>query len=130
MCDRTPEELKMMREKQIKDGKPPGYDGYSRNRNIEDLEKSRKEGRPIVTRLKVPKNGNREFKDTIRGTISFDLSTIDDFIILKADGMPTYHLANVVDDHLMQISHVLRGEEWISSMPKHVLLYKYFNHNC
>ena len=125
MCDRTPEELKMMREKQIKDGKPPGYDGYSRNRNIEDLEKSRKEGRPIVTRLKVPKNGNREFKDTIRGTISFDLSTIDDFIILKADGMPTYHLANVVDDHLMQISHVLRGEEWISSTPKHILLYEF-----
>ena len=125
LCDRTPEELKMMREKQIKDGKPPGYDGYSRNRNIEDLEKSRKEGRPIVTRLKVPKNGNREFKDTIRGTISFDLSTIDDFIILKADGMPTYHLANVVDDHLMQISHVLRGEEWISSTPKHILLYEF-----
>ena len=125
LCDRTPEELKVMREKQIRDGKPPGYDGYSRNRTSDELEKSRKEGRPIVTRLKVPKSGNREFTDTIRGAINFDLSTIDDFVILKADGMPTYHLANVVDDHMMQISHVLRGEEWISSTPKHILLYEF-----
>ncbi|MBM31278.1 MAG: glutamate--tRNA ligase [Chloroflexi bacterium] len=125
LCDRTPEELKLMRETQKREGKPPGYDGFSRNRKLEELEKSRKEGRPIVTRLKVPKNGNRKFTDSIRGEINFDLSTIDDFVILKADGMPTYHLANVVDDHLMQISHVLRGEEWISSTPKHILLYEF-----
>ena len=127
LCDRTPEELKLMRGKQIEQGKPPGYDGFSRNRNRDELEKSRKLGRPIVTRLRVPKNGKRHFIDQIRGSISFDLSTIDDFVILKADGMPTYHLANVVDDHMMKISHVLRGEEWISSTPKHILLYEFLD---
>ena len=68
-----------------------------------------------------------EFQDLRRGIMKFDLSKIDDFVILKADGLPTYHLANVIDDHKMKISHVLRGEEWISSTPKHLLIYKYLD---
>ena len=125
MCDLTPEELEKMKEEQKLQGKPPGYNGYSRNRSREDLEKSKKKGLPIVVRLKVPLSGNIEFTDLRRGPMKFDLSKIDDFVILKADGLPTYHLANVVDDSSMLISHVLRGEEWISSTPKHLLLYKF-----
>ncbi|MBM01768.1 MAG: glutamate--tRNA ligase [Chloroflexi bacterium] len=125
MCDLSPEELEKMKEDQKLQGKPPGYNGYSRNRSREDLEESKKKGLPIVVRLKVPLSGNIEFNDLRRGSMKFDLSKIDDFVILKADGLPTYHLANVVDDSSMLISHVLRGEEWISSTPKHLLLYKF-----
>ena len=68
--------------------------------------------------------------DLIRGEVQFDTDTIDDQVLLKSDGFPTYHLANVVDDHLMQISHVIRGEEWLPSTPKHVLLYEFFGWEC
>ena len=105
----------------------PGYNGFSRNRPREELEKSKNEGNPVVVRLKVPLSGNIEFNDMKRGKLVFDLSKIDDFVILKADGMPTYHLASVVDDTEMKISHVLRGEEWISSTPKHLLIYNFIN---
>jgi glutamyl-tRNA synthetase len=76
-----------------------------------------------VVRLKVPRQESVRFDDVIRGSVSFDTSEIDDQVLLKSDGMPTYHLANIVDDHLMDISHVIRGEEWLSSTPKHVLMY-------
>jgi glutamyl-tRNA synthetase len=76
-----------------------------------------------VVRLKVPRQETVQFDDEIRGSVSFDTSEIDDQVLLKSDGMPTYHLANIVDDHLMDISHVIRGEEWLSSTPKHVLMY-------
>lgn len=76
-----------------------------------------------VIRLKVPHQESVQFDDVIRGRVSFDTSEIDDQVLLKSDGMPTYHLANIVDDHLMDISHVIRGEEWLSSTPKHVLMY-------
>ena len=82
---------------------------------------------PFVVKLKIHKNDTLIVCDEIRGKISFDLNLIDDFIIIKTDGYPTYHFANVVDDHLMNISHVIRGEEWLPSLPKHVLLYKYLN---
>ena len=127
MCDLTPEELSKMRERQISAGKAPGYNGYSRNRSREELEESKRKGKPTVIRLKVPLSGQMEFQDLRRGIMKFDLSKIDDFVILKADGLPTYHLANVIDDHKMKISHVLRGEEWISSTPKHLLIYKYLD---
>ena len=127
MCDLTPEELSKMRERQISAGRAPGYNGYSRNRSREELEESKRKGKPTVIRLKVPLSGQMEFQDLRRGIMKFDLSKIDDFVILKADGLPTYHLANVVDDHKMKISHVLRGEEWISSTPKHLLIYKYLD---
>jgi len=84
------------------------------------------EGRPSVVRLKVPVEGETTFTDQLRGAITFSHSNVDDQVLLKSDGFPTYHLANVVDDHLMQISDVIRAEEWISSTPKHVLLYKAF----
>tara|TARA_B100000959_G_scaffold270185_1_gene316722 strand:- start:6 stop:989 length:984 start_codon:yes stop_codon:yes gene_type:complete len=79
-----------------------------------------------IVRLKVPSKGNISINDKIRGKIDFDLSLIQDQIIIKSDGYPTYHLASVVDDHLMNISHIIRGEEWIASLPKHVLLYQSF----
>jgi glutamyl-tRNA synthetase len=83
-------------------------------------------GQPYVVRLHVPEEGVCTFKDMLRGDIEMDWGMIDCQILMKSDGMPTYHLANVVDDHLMEISHVIRGEEWLSSAPKHQLLYKYF----
>jgi len=127
MCDLTTDELEKIRNDQKSKGLAPGYNGFSRNRPKEELEKSKKDGKPVVVRLKVPLSGNIEFNDQKRGKLVFDLSKIDDFIILKADGMPTYHLASVVDDSEMKISHVLRGEEWISSTPKHLLIYDYIN---
>ena len=76
--------------------------------------------------MKTPDDGICEFEDMLRGKISIDWNQVDMQVLLKADGMPTYHLANVVDDHLMEISHIIRGEEWINSAPKHILLYEYF----
>lgn len=84
-----------------------------------------KEGAPYVIRLKMPENENVYFNDLIRGDVSFDTQQVDDKVLLKADGMPTYHLAVVVDDYLMKISHVFRGEEWLPSAPVHILLWKY-----
>ena len=125
MCDLSSEDLEKIRNDQKSKGLAPGYNGFSRNRPREELEKSKNEGNPVVVRLKVPLSGNIEFNDMKRGKLVFDLSKIDDFVILKADGMPTYHLASVVDDTEMKISHVLRGEEWISSTPKHLLIYNF-----
>ena len=125
MCDLSQDELEKIKEEQKSQGKAPGYNGYSRNRPRSELEESKKKGNPVVVRLKVPLSGSMEFSDLRRGLMQFDSSKIDDFVILKADGLPTYHLANVVDDHNMKISHVLRGEEWISSVPKHLLIYKF-----
>tara|TARA_B110000438_G_scaffold290792_1_gene326970 strand:- start:231 stop:1706 length:1476 start_codon:yes stop_codon:yes gene_type:complete len=129
MCDLTSDELSKMKEIQVSQGKAPGYNGHSRNRSREELEQSKKDGVPVVVRLKVPMSGQIEFKDAKRGIMKFDLSKIDDFVILKADGLPTYHLANVIDDSAMKISHVLRGEEWISSTPKHLLIYQFLDLN-
>ena len=91
----------------------------------ESVERMQKEN--YVVRLKTPKKGEIGYTDAVRGKLKFDLSFIEDQILIKSDGYPTYHFANVVDDYLMKISHVIRGEEWISSMPKHLLLYKYFD---
>src|SRR5690554_8034661 len=81
---------------------------------------------PFVVRMNVPEEGTCVIDDMLRGTIELEWSQVDAQILLKSDGLPTYHLANVVDDHLMEITHVIRGEEWISSAPKHKLLYQYF----
>lgn len=85
-----------------------------------------KNGQPYTVRFKMPTNETIDFTDVVRGNVTFNSSELDDKILLKADGMPTYHLANIVDDHLMQISHVIRGEEWLSSTPLHIMLYKAF----
>src|SRR6056297_1493522 len=130
----TPEELDQMRERLQKSGNPsPKYDAITRQSMINSLTLSQDEvdrrlaaGDEYVIRLKVPRRETVRFEDIIRGHVSFETKGLDDQVLLKSDGMPTYHLANVVDDHEMRISHVIRGEEWLSSTPKHILLYDAF----
>ena len=126
----TPEELAEMRDRQQKEKKDPRYDrDIMRNQYTlgPDETKAILESDAMrVVRLKVPKDEIIKFNDIIRGEISVKGSEVDDQILLKSDGFPTYHLANVVDDHLMEISHVIRGEEWLPSTPKHVILYDAF----
>jgi glutamyl-tRNA synthetase len=125
-CFCTPEELEAMREAQRAAKQPPHYDGTCLRLTQEDVARLEESGKPYVVRLKVPAEGACVFEDLLRGTITVEWKTVDMQVLLKADGYPTYHLANVVDDRLMGITHVIRGEEWISSAPKHLLLYKYF----
>ena len=124
----TEEELAAMREEG--DGST-AYDASTRlnmsnslTMTAEEVEQKIDAGDEYVVRLKVPRRDNIQFEDEVRGAVSFDASEVDDQVLLKSDGMPTYHLANIVDDHLMEISHVIRGEEWLSSTPKHVLMYE------
>lgn len=129
----TVSEIDRMRDDLRSEENPtPKYDAQSRMKMRNSLVLDKKEvkkliqdGAEHVIRLKVPGNETVEFKDLVRGTVSFESETLDDAVLLKADGMPTYHLANVVDDHEMKITHVIRGEEWLSSAPKHILLYRY-----
>jgi len=123
-CYCSPERLQEMRAEQTRRKQPPGYD--RRCRNLSEAERARKEAEGItpVVRFKTPLEGQTRCNDLIRGEVVFNHSTIDDFVLLKSDGYPTYHLASIVDDHLMEISHVLRAEEWLSSTPRHLLLYQ------
>ena len=125
-CYRTPTELDTLRatlkEKSINRALKPS----DLKLNKEEISAREAAGAPYVIRMNVPEQGRVEIEDLLRGTIELDWAMVDAQILLKSDGMPTYHLANVVDDHLMAISHVLRGEEWINSAPKHKLLYQYF----
>ena len=123
-CFCTSERLEEMREEQKKSGLAPKYDGHCRNLPKEEVKKLLAKNTPHVIRLRVPYNQRVEFKDIIRKKVIFDAKEIDDQVLVKSDGFPTYHLANVVDDHLMDITHVIRGEEWLPSTPKHVLLYQ------
>jgi glutamyl-tRNA synthetase len=127
----TEEELDALRAEGEDEHGSPAYDASTRQdmRNslsmtAEEVERKLEAGDEYVVRLKVPRQRTIQFDDEIRGVVSFDASEIDDQVLLKSDGMPTYHLANIVDDHLMGISHVIRGEEWLSSTPKHVLMYE------
>ncbi|WP_156299047.1 glutamate--tRNA ligase [Streptobacillus canis] len=122
----TPEELEIMRERQKAMGLPPMYDRRARNLTKEQVEENLAKGLPYVIRLKMPLDGQTVVEDGLRGKIFFDNDKIDDQILLKSDGFPTYHLANIVDDHLMGVTHVIRAEEWIASTPKHIQLYKAF----
>ncbi len=124
-CFCSEERLTRMREEQARKNLPIMYDGHCRNIPKEQALK-RMESEPHVIRLKVPRTGETVVEDVIRGSVSFENAFIDDQILIKSDGYPTYHLANVVDDHLMKISHVIRGEEWLPSTPKHILLYRAF----
>lgn len=124
-CFCNPSRLDEMRKKQIEEHKPTLYDGMCRVINQKTSAQRAKSEKHVI-RLKVPDEGTTSFNDLIRGEISFENSLIDDQVLLKSDGFPTYHLAVVIDDHLMEISHVIRAEEWISSTPKHILLYKFF----
>jgi glutamyl-tRNA synthetase len=125
-CFATPAELDDMRREQMARGETPRYDGRSLGLSAAEVETRRAAGEPYVIRMKIPEEGSCIFQDMLRGEIEIPWSQIDMQVLLKADGMPTYHLANVVDDHLMAITHVIRGEEWINSAPKHQLLYHYF----
>ncbi|UNU72666.1 glutamate--tRNA ligase [Moraxella nasovis] len=125
-CFCTPDELDKMREEQMAQGLAVKYDGRYANLSREESDKLANSGKPFVIRMKVPTDGVCVIDDMLRGKIEIPYENVDMQVLLKTDGLPTYHLANVVDDHLMQITHVIRGEEWISSAPKHKLLYEYF----
>jgi glutamyl-tRNA synthetase len=129
----TTEEIEQMRDRLQKSGNPsPKYDSITRMSMKNSLTLPKDEvdrrlaaGEEHVVRLKVPRRETIKFEDIIRGVVSFNSAGLDDQVLIKSDGLPTYHLANVVDDHTMEITHVIRGEEWLSSAPKHILLYQY-----
>ena len=125
-CFCTPERLSKLRERQIAMKQAPGYDRHCRNLTDEEVKQKLTEGVSYVIRLKMPYEGDTVVHDELRGDIIFENSKIDDQVLLKSDGFPTYHLANIVDDYLMEITHVIRAEEWIASTPKHIQLYKAF----
>jgi glutamyl-tRNA synthetase len=125
-CFCTAEGLDSARKQQIAAKLPPRYPGTCRNLAPTQIEENLAASKPFVVRMAVPTEGATTFRDELRGDITFDHKNVDDQVLMKSDGFPTYHLANVVDDHLMQITDVIRAEEWISSTPKHVLLYKAF----
>lgn len=125
-CFATPQELADLKQQQKAAGIPPRYDGRYRDFPVEEAKQRVAAGEPHVIRLKVPQNQVITFDDEIRGQITVNSNDVTDQVLLKSDGYPTYHLAVVVDDHLMGINYIMRGEEWISSTPKHILLYQAF----
>lgn len=125
-CFCSSERLEEVRKKQGSEHKPTAYDKHCRNLSAEEVKNKIDTKDPFVIRLKVPENTQIVVRDSIRGEVIFQSNLIDDGVLLKSDGFPTYHLALVVDDRLMEITHPIRGEEWISSYPKHKLIYDYF----
>ena len=125
-CFCSSERLDTLRAEQMAKQQPVGYDGHCLHLTSADIAARLAANQPHVVRMKVPREGVCIIDDLLRDKIEIEWTQVDMQVLLKADGMPTYHLANVVDDHLMQITHVIRGEEWISSAPKHKLLYEYF----
>jgi glutamyl-tRNA synthetase len=126
-CFCTAERLETLRKRQVAEKSPKvGYDGHCLSLSREEVAARKRAGEPFVIRMKVPASGTCVINDLLREPVTIEWQQVDMQVLMKADGMPTYHLANVVDDHLMEITHVLRGEEWITSAPKHLLLYQYF----
>jgi glutamyl-tRNA synthetase len=130
-CFCTAEELESARKQQMAAKLPPRYPGTCRHLSAQITDAHLAAGKPFVVRMAVPPQAgdattSTTFRDELRGDITFEHANVDDQVLMKSDGFPTYHLANVVDDHLMHISDVIRAEEWISSTPKHVLLYRAF----
>ncbi len=125
-CFCTSDRLDALRKEQMENKQAVGYDGHCLHLDKETVAQKLAAGEPCVIRMKVPREGECKFDDLLRGPVSIAWSQIDMQVLIKSDGKPTYHFANVVDDHLMKISHVIRGEEWINSAPKHILLYQYF----
>lgn len=125
-CFCTAEELDEMRDLANKQGSRQGYDRRCRHLSPVEVKERENRGMPFVIRLMVPITGECVYEDAIKGRITFPWADVDDQVLLKSDGFPTYHLANVVDDRLMRITHVIRGDEWMSSTPKHILLYESF----
>jgi glutamyl-tRNA synthetase len=125
-CFCTSERLVMLREEQHKQNIQTKYDKHCLQLSEQEIKKRLDDGMPYVIRLNVEQGEKIKFKDHIRGDIEFNREVVDDQVLIKTDTYPTYHLANVVDDHLMKITHVIRGEEWLSSTPKHIILYDAF----
>lgn len=126
-CFCTSQRLEQLKEEQQKQKLPQAkYDKLCLGLSKRDIDQRLESKTPFVVRLNVKPNDRIIFDDIVRGKVEFESNNVDDQVLIKSDGYPTYHLANVVDDHLMQISHVIRGEEWLSSTPKHVLLYDSF----
>jgi glutamyl-tRNA synthetase len=125
-CFCSSERLQDVRQKQMAAKLSTSYDRHCRNVTRTDAEHRIAAGEKYVIRMKIPLDGELTFDDVIRGKVTISHKMIDDQVLIKSDGFPTYHLAVVVDDHLMGITHVIRGEEWLSSVPKHILLYQYF----
>ena len=125
-CYCSPERLAAMREQQMAQKADVGYDRHCRNLTAAQRAEYEAEGITPVIRLKVPLQGQTSFHDVLYGTITVENKTLDDLILLKSDGFPTYHLGVVVDDYLMEISHIMRGDEWLPSVPKHILIYNAF----
>ncbi len=123
-CFCSKERLDALRASQTASHQPTMYDGHCRDLNIEESKTRLSE--PHVLRLRIPENSKLIGRDEIRGDVEFDSNLIEDTVLMKSDGFPTYHLAVIIDDHLMEITDVVRGEEWLSSLPKHILLYEYF----
>jgi len=125
-CFCTPERLEQVNKEKEARKEPPGYDRYCRNLSRDEVAQNEAEGKSYIVRFKMPLEGETTVYDLIRGDVTFDNSTLQDLVLLKSDGYPTYHLANVVDDHLMHITHILRANEWLSSAPLHYQLYQAF----
>lgn len=118
--------LDQLREKLSAQKMPTMYDKHCLHLSKEEVQKRLENNEPHVIRMNVPRNKNIAYKDIVRGKLSFSSNTVDDQVLMKSDGFPTYHLAHVVDDHLMEVTHVIRGEEWLPSTPKHILLFEAF----
>ncbi|MFC1978584.1 glutamate--tRNA ligase [Chloroflexota bacterium] len=129
-CYCSSERLTEMRAEQSKRKEPPRYDFHCRNLTLAQRLAEEAKGIAPVVRFKIPLEGKTSFDDVVYGKVEFENALLDDLVILKSDGFPTYHLANVVDDHMMQISHVIRGDDWLSSAPKHMLLYDALKYNA
>jgi glutamyl-tRNA synthetase len=126
-CFCSSQRLAALRERQRTMGlKHIGYDRHCRDLTVKEVKENESQGIQPVIRLRVPKEGETSFHDLLRGTTTVENGTLEDIILIKSDGFPTYHMANVVDDHLMEISHIMRGDEWLSSCPIHVILYQAF----
>ncbi len=125
-CFCSKERLEALRKKQQAEGKLPGYDRHCRNLKPAEVKHKFAANESYVIRLKIPDGEEISFTDVVMGKIKVNSGSLDDQILLKSDGFPTYHLAVVVDDHLMEITHIIRGNEWLSSTPKHILLYRAF----
>jgi glutamyl-tRNA synthetase len=125
-CFCSPERLEQVRAEQRARGEPPGYDRHCRNLTAEQVQARLDEGIVPVYRFKMPREGTTTFYDLLRGEISYENRLLQDLVLLKSDGYPTYHLANVVDDHHMRISHIMRADEWIPTAPLHIRMYSAF----
>lgn len=125
-CFCSKERIDKVREIQKSEGKIPRYDGFCRGLSKEEVEQKIANGESYVIRLKLPSNKEIKFNDIVRGHVSINSNDMDDQVLMKSDGFPTYHFAVVIDDYLMKITHVIRGEEWLPSTPKHVYLYEAF----